>query len=181
MLPTELHCWSPHWYLQLVMSSGQSDGWFCQGCFTATTTVSQSGPSIRAMTASSLQAMSWFGCVIPQCSQGFWKHFESLPASKDLANIIYYSDCYRTAMANAHLDFTDKKFLSVEAAEFFSGPLCITFQLRQDWHVSIYYGLKFPGLPRGWSSPLPGVSKASISIPELKEPWQWWYHATYHV
>lgn len=34
-------------------------------------------------------------------------------------------------MANAHLDFTDKKYLSVEAAEFFSGPLCITFQLTR--------------------------------------------------
>ncbi len=119
------------------------DEWFCQGCFSATTTVSRSGPSVRAITAWSLQAMSWFGCVP---SAGFLKkHFESLPVSKDLANIIRYSDCYQTAMANAHLDVSDKMYLSVEAAEFFSGPLMhnLVVETRTDMPRSTMC-VKFP-------------------------------------
>jgi len=44
-------------------------------------------------------------------------------APKDLANQILHSQSYQSAAAHAKLDVGSMKFLSVPAAEFFSGTL----------------------------------------------------------
>ena len=82
--------------------------------------------------------------------------------TEDLATQIYYSRSYAESLAQLGGDRKRMKYLSIPAAEFFSGFMDV---------ISLFLWVPdLVGLPASWTSPRPGVdaSKLDVHFPKLE-------------
>ena len=86
--------------------------------------------------------------------------------------MVYYSTSYQQAMAKAKLDTSDKRFLSVPAGEFLSGPFhesLFTVRVMASMislvSTTLKPHLQAPGnggLPKNWTSSTLAVDVAQV-------------------
>lgn len=95
---------------------------------------------------------------------------------KDLANQVWHSQSYVDSLKAVGLDRSTMKFLSIPAAEYFSGASQrhnAVVSTAEPWGATVWGlpGSRFvTGLPPSWTAPTPGVDASKLD--NISQPWR---------